>query len=289
MKKKVLLIASMALVATLSVKSTLAYLESQTETVENTMEMGNVEIEQLQYERVVDEDGKWISIDKLDKYGYYPDELKEYSQDKSLFPAVFADGSIKWDDREFSSDAVMPYHLQSWGQIEGATGGNQLFDDSVKNVIDKFVFVENDGENDAYVRTWIAFEQGELTADRHDKVISTNINSSSWNWELVGTDIEMKDENENVNKYVVYCVTYLGADGDGILVPGKVSYPSLLQLYMNPEATNEDVKAIDGNGNGKFDILVLSQAVQTAGFSDAKTALDAAFGEATAENHPFNK
>ena len=60
MKKKILLIASMALVATLSVKSTVAYLYSQTETIVNETEMGNVSIKQLEYERVVDENGNWV-------------------------------------------------------------------------------------------------------------------------------------------------------------------------------------------------------------------------------------
>ena len=41
------------------------------------------------------------------------------------------------------------------------------------------------------------------------------------------------------------------------------------------------MEAIDGNGNGTLDILVLSQAVQTAGFDDAQTALNTAFGTAS--------
>ena len=68
-----------------------------------------------------------------------------------------------------------------------------------------------------------------------------------------------------------------------LLTAGSVSYPSLLQLYMRPWATNEDVKAIDSNENGLYDILVKSQAVQVNGFKDAKTALDTAFGS----EHPF--
>jgi len=39
--------------------------------------------------------------------------------------------------------------------------------------------------------------------------------------------------------------------------------------------------AIDGNGNGTLDILVLSQAVQAAGFENANTALDTAFGKSS--------
>lgn len=53
---------------------------------------------------------------------------------------------------------------------------------------------------------------------------------------------------------------------------------------MTSAATNEDCVKLDGNKNGKYDILVLSQAVQTAGFADAQTALDTAFGDATQAN-----
>ena len=173
----------------------------------------------------------------------------------------------------------------------------------MKNAIDKIVFVENDGENDAYVRTWFAFEQGSIDADNYFDIIGINHDVDHWDWVTEGTgadgkdelivipNVEITDKNGVTGKYLILVATYKGPSSrpNGILAPGKVSYPSLLQVYMNPKATNEDVKAIDANGNGKFDILVKSQAVQTAGFSDAKTALDEAFGEATAENHPFNK
>ena len=292
MKKKVLLIASMALIATLSVKSTVAYLQSQTETIVNTMEMGNVSIKQLEYERVVDENGNWVLAgDEEDQYGYYPEKLQEYTQNKALFPAVFTDGDIKWDDRNGSqAPNGETSHQQSWGQI-GAPGSNQLFDDSVKNVIDKFVFVENDGKNDAYVRTWIAYEQGDILADDYLKTVQMNVNGNWWKTVLYENDVMIKDEDGNEHKYTVFCYEFKGSDSShtGILEPNTITRPSLLQVYMKPTATNEDVKAIDANGNGKFDILVLSQAVQTAGFSDAETALNAAFGEPIAENHPFNK
>ena len=53
---------------------------------------------------------------------------------------------------------------------------------------------------------------------------------------------------------------------------------------MKATATNEDVEKIDGNGNGTYDILVLSQAVQVDGFDNAETALTAGFGEANVTN-----
>lgn len=288
MKKKLLLGLSMVAVAAISVKSTVAYLGSETETLVNTMEAGEVKIEQLEYERIV-ENGSWISSKSTDQWGYRPDRLQSFTQNKMLVPAVYADGKEKWDNRNGSEDASgATSHQQSWAEV-GAPGSNQLFDDSVKNVIDKFVFVKNTGKNDAYVRTWIAFEQGELSFEKHDKLVHLNSNLSWWDSKTVASDVVIADENGDESKYVIMCYTFKGEDQSktGILTPNAITRPSLLQLYLDPVTTNEDMKAIDGNNNGKYDVLVVTQAVQADGFSDATTALNAAFGETTAENHPF--
>ncbi len=261
-------------VAAVAIGGTLAYLQDDDSDV-NVMTLGNVQIDQLEYERVVDQDGNWVPLTTTDKYGYTPDELQDYTQDKPLYPAVFADGSIKWDDRNGSQEVSGPTsHQQSWAQI-GASGSNQLFDDSVKNALDKFVFVKNTGKSDAYVRTWFAFEQGSVAADNFANVIMTNSNCDHWSWETVATDVDIDG-----NRYVVKLATYLGPKSNptGVLAPGAVSYPSLLQVYMKPEATNEDCAAIDGNKNGTYDILSYSQAVQTNGFENANAALSEAFG-----------
>ena len=283
---------SYALVGALAIGGTFAYLTGEDEDV-NVMTLGNVKIEQHTYERVV-ENGAWVSIGDTDKYGYIPDEFQEFTQAKPLYPAVFADGVIKWDDRNGSQDASgATSHQQSWGQIK-APGSNQLFDDSVKNAQDKFVFVENTGKTDAYVRTVFAFEQGSIAADTFSDVIMTNTNVNHWSWETNATDVEIGG-----NEYVIRTATYLGPKSNptGILAPGATSYANLLQVYMKPEVTNEDCAAIDGNKNGTYDVLVLSQAVQSAGFESGVTtfaatsnvnaagfALDTAFGEVTAEN-----
>ena len=280
MKKKIVtLCLVIALVATMVAGGTLAYFTDTDEAV-NVMTLGNVKIEQLEYERVVDANGNWVTSTTADRYGYYPDELQPFTQDKPLFPSVWADGIIKWDDRNGSQEASgAGSHQQSWAQV-GASGSNQLFDSSVKNVIDKFVFVENTGASDAYVRTWIALEQGSVAADDFENVIMLNSNKNHWESETVASDVVIGD-----SEYIILCYTYKGpsSNPNGVLAPGKVSYPSLLQVYMRPWATNEDAAAIDGNGNGLYEILVFSQAVQTAGFDNAKAALDEAFGTA----HPW--
>lgn len=278
MKKKLVIGLSIAGIAALAIGNSLAYLEDE-KTDLNVMTMGKVKIEQLEYERVV-EDGKWVSTGEADKYGYTPDKIQEFTQNKPLSPAVFRDGYIKWDDRNGNENASGEgSHQQSWGQI-GAPGSNQLFDDSVKNAVDKFVFVENTGQKDAYIRTWMAFEQGSLSTEKFEDVIATNGDADHWEWETAATDVIIDG-----NKYVIVAATYLGPKSNptGILAPGAISYPSLLQFYMYPSATNEDVEAIDGNKNGVYDIIVVSQAIQTDGFENAKEALDSGFGEVNEE------
>ena len=278
MKKRIITISLVIALLATCFAGTYAYLTDTDEAV-NTMTLGSVAIEQTEWERVV-EDGKWVLTGETDKYGYTPEKIQPFTQNKPLNPAVFADGMIKYDDRANGK------HQQSWGQI-GAPGSNQLFDDSVKNVIDKFVFVTNTGKNDAYVRTIVALEQGNIAADNFMNVIMTNSDAKGqennyqghWEKETAATDVVIGG-----TKYVILVYTYCGPTSNptGILAPGAASYPSLLQVYMKPEATNADVAAIDGNKNGKYDILVLSQAVQAAGFADAATALDTAFGDVTA-------
>lgn len=106
----------------------------------------------------MDDNGDWVSTGEEDQYGYIPDELEPFVQGKTIMPAYYNDGNVKWDDRNGSQNASgAGSHQQSWAEV-GAPGSNQLFDSSVANVIDKFVFVENTGDNDAYYRTVIAVE-----------------------------------------------------------------------------------------------------------------------------------
>ena len=107
MKKIFLMGLSLVLVAVLAIGGTFAYLQD-TDSDVNVMTLGKVDIELLEYQRVV-ENGAWVSTGETDKYGYTPDKLEPFKDDKPLLPAVFADGAIKWDDRDGST------YQQSWG------------------------------------------------------------------------------------------------------------------------------------------------------------------------------
>ncbi|MBQ4093964.1 MAG: hypothetical protein IJC61_02865, partial [Oscillospiraceae bacterium] len=206
MKKKIFALSMAALLlAMVAVGGTIAYFTAEDSAV-NTMTLGSVSIEQLEYERVV-EDGAWVAGTTQDKYGYYPDLLQEFTQDKPLFPAYYADGSIKYDDR-------VSGHQQSWGQV-GAPGSMMMFDDSVKGAVDKIVFVKNTGKSDAYVRTLIALECG---LDGTSDLVGINVDANHWQF----TPAEyIADVQIGYSYYTVIEAIYVGpgSNPNGILAP----------------------------------------------------------------------
>ena len=246
MKKKLIAILMVAALAvTAVVGGTMAYF-TDTDGDVNVMTLGNISIKQVELER--GENG----------------ELQDYTQGKPLLPSV---GERDWAD----------------GWQEWPTGGSSaLYDDSLKNVIDKFVFVENDGSNDAYVRTWFAFEAGSLDWSTWDGLMHFNINATHWDWAEAPYALV---EIDGVNYYVT-CATYIGNAGTdgkthegGILPAGETTRPSLLQVDLDYAATQEQVASFGDT----YEILVFSQAVQTAGFADPESALNTAFGT----DHPW--
>lgn len=243
--------------------ATYAYL-TDTDSAENVMVLGNVNIEQTECQRVVDENGDFV---KNSETSYL---LEEFKQAKPAYPAVYQNGKVEWDS-----------FYQPWDQV-GAPGSNDVFNPSVKNVVDKFVFVENTGKTDAYYRTIIAVE---IPEGVDSSLIHVNLNGNSrfdYNDDVAGSQ-KGKDSDgfyTTVNgvRYFVYTATYTE-----VLTPGEVSRPSLLQVFLDPLATNEDCAAFGDT----WDVLTFTQAVQVAGFESADAALDAAFGDISADNHPW--
>lgn len=263
LKKVLLMCTAYVLVAALAIGGTIAYLQDDDSDV-NVMTLGNVSIAQHEYERVVDANGDYVVDSSVGGY-----KLQPFTQDKPLYPATIPTTSAEWT---YESTNAM------FKQVGANGGGMTVFVEP--NAVDKFVFVENTGKTDAYVRTLIAFESGSLSAEEWDEVVCTSYHFS-WGDPVVIGSITVENNN-----YVVLEYTYKGRPDkgfheNGILPAGEVTQCSLGQVYMRSTATNEDCEAIDGNKDGKYDILVLSQAVQAAGFADAKTALDTGFGKSS--------
>ena len=229
-KLKSLLLSSVGAVAVAAVAigGTVAYLQDSDSDV-NVMTLGEVKIEQIEEER--NEAG----------------ELVEFSQAKPAYPAV---GNIAWDE-----DGL---------EVNGTE--YKVFDDGLKNVVDKIVTVNNTGKSDAYVRTLVAIEAPDGDPDNliHLNYNGTDVTSSgNFMIEIDGVD------------YYVTAFTYKEA-----LAGGEKSAPSLMQVFLDKKTTNEDCAKF----GDAWEILVLSQAVQTNGFADAQTALNTAFGEVTDAN-----
>ena len=234
-KSTLIMILSLIMAVAVGMGSTVAYLQDTDEDV-NVMTLGKVYITQNEQERV---DATKLPTE---------DNLKEFSQEKPLYPAVFEGSSIPWDAASVAD--------QAWKVIEYN-----------ENAVDKFVTVSNTGTADAYVRTLIAFE-GDETYGPEGAYIHTVSNGSNVADEIRMEYVGVATIDEV--KYTVYEYTYLKA-----LAPETTTIPSLKQVYMNHAATND---VIEQYGD-QYDILVLSQAVQTKGFADPDTALNAAFGD----------
>lgn len=185
--------------------------------------------------------------------------LQTFTQLKPLYPYV---GELGWEN------------------VEADEGAYRRL--TVNNAVDKYVSVKNTGTTDVYVRTFIALEMGEYTHEEFT-MIGLSINSTDdvefpnlhWQW----TE-EFTSQINGKNYYILVAVH------DKPLAPNEITVPSLLQVYLDKEATNDTVRKLDGNGNGAYDILVHSQAVQTTGFQSAKQALDEAFYPANPK-HPW--
>ena len=275
MKKILMMVLSLVLVAALSIGGTVAYLQDTDEDV-NVMTLGSVKIAQHEYQREIDANGNYVT-DTIDGVTSY--KLEAFEQGKALLPAteLNTDGTPNnYGAGGYGSTNVM------FKQVGANGGGMQVF--TSKNAQDKFVFVENTGKSDAYVRTIIAYEAGSLdTLEEWDALISTS-NHFAWDEPANIGIVDIDGNNYAVLEYVYKGRPDKGYHANGVLPAGEVTQCSLAQVYMRSTATNEDCEALDGNDNGTYDILVLSQAVQVDGFADAATALKAGFGEANATN-----
>lgn len=276
MKKKLMAsILCLSLLLIMLLGSTLAWFTDDVGTT-NTMVVGNVKI--LQHER--------------NQAG------TDFENNQPMFPTVIKDATLPKDTNGF------------WKA------------DALNNEIDKIVTVENDGDSAAYVRTVFAFEmmlvngqwENPLTNVEADASTNTEANPAevvlnvNETFDDQGNKVQYIDFGTNAviiykhteNGKVVYNTTEAGAeaayvvgvytyfealqkkddkDSNGNAL--DVSAPSLLQFYLADHVGNEFYKAVGEDG---YQILVLSQAVQTQGFDGAEQALTEAFGEFNATN-----
>ena len=162
--------------------------------------------------------------------------------------------------------------------VEGdATFVDGYFNPKMENVIDKVITVTNDGSEEAYVRTIIAFETATEYVENTDTVRRSPEEIFEAYIGVLGKGLTYTDEVITIGdaQYILAYKTYAAP-----LASGDTSEPSLKQFFLSPEADNEVTKLF----GAEYKILAVSQAVQTEGFDTAEEALNEAFGEVNAAN-----
>ena len=251
MKKVIAWLLVLALTAAVSIGATLAYLTDTDEDV-NVMTIGNVKIDQLEYERIDDETANEDAT------------VQEFHDNKPLYPAITGNGFDYNNPGETYVD---------WEQIGKDGYTTEIWNpENINNELDKMVFVKNKGTYDAYVRTVFAFEAGNYeTLDAFLAQMHLNLNETNWTWSWVESPVAIPNEEngETTTNYFIAVATY-----NEKLAPGALTEISLSQIALDKTATNADVEAFGDT----YQILVKSQAIQADGFENATMALNEGFG-----------
>ncbi|MBR3964811.1 MAG: BspA family leucine-rich repeat surface protein [Clostridia bacterium] len=246
-KKRLLIAVAIVLIAAISIAATIAFLTAE-DSEKNVFTVGNVKIELLEYER-------------RDIEATGAAEFQGFTDGKPLRPAVTAVGGFDYSLGQTNVD---------WEKI-GKDGYTTPIWDPTKlnNEVDKMVFVKNTGDHSAYVRIYFAFEAGMFTDyDEFKTMIHVNLNDTAGQWKWEWIPFVGVNETTGTN-YFVAKATYQKE-----LAPGAITEISLSQVALDSTATNEHVKVFDG----KYEVKVCAQGIQSAGFDAPHQALVEGFG-----------
>lgn len=123
------------------------------------------------------------------------------------------------------------------------------------NVLDHIVVITNTGNHVGYVRTWFAFEMGDLTEDEFKASVLLNQNSTQWTWGEFTYGVKIDGE-----RYAVVCAEYKNSLGGG-----ATTAPNLLQILLKSDVANDTASRLDGNHDGKYEVRAYSQIVSNDG------------------------
>ena len=220
-----------------------------------------------------------------------------YFQDTDAAKNVFTVGNVSIVQDETDEDGevfedgqkMYPYTGTDTEAIETEYyTGNVM--STEQNWISKIVTVKNDGTEDAYVRTLFAFQNlsdGTIAADPVSGDLAWRTNHGLW-YDLAQYTASVyfpKDANGDYITYTNDGKSYIVGEylytnnGDSMLKSGERSHPSLKSVTLESYVDEEAAKYAN------YEILVVSQAVQTEGFTDVNgngvicdDALNEAFG-----------
>lgn len=210
-----------------------------------------------------------------------------YFTDDDVQKNTFTTGNVAidlWEDFGDDDSGI--------AELIPATGSAQ--DDTLKNGVEKEIYVTNLGSEDAYVRVHIAIpsilDNGATEFDAGKNVLHFNgaegtYVDGKWNWsdseegndnladgKMINGDWNYYTTTINDKSYNVYVVTYETA-----LVKDGATVDAIHQVYLDSKVTNEDITKIKADLGDNWYIYVAAQGTQAAGFGDAFEALNAAF------------
>lgn len=200
-----------------------------------------------------------------------------YFTDKDAKDNVFTSGKV---------DISLKENFDQNSKLLPATGSAQL--GTLKNGVTKEVAVAvEDGSEDTYVRVHIAMpkvlDNGDPDFDAGKNVLHFNykgdsIGEGKWDWsKTAGAPFDgdwnyYKTEIDGI-EYNVYVVTY----GTALKANETTPY-AIHQVYLDGKVTNADITKINTTLGDDWEIKVIAEGVQAAGFADAYDALNTAFG-----------
>ena len=207
-----------------------------------------------------------------------------YFSDTDAQKNTFTTGNVAIDLWEDFGDN----DAQGIEELIPATGSAQA--GTLKNGIEKEVYVDNTGSEDAYVRVHIAIpsilDDGADTFDAGKNVLHFNyatetVEDGKWNWSnsingTTGSNWNYYTTTIDNISYNVYVVTYETA-----LKRNESTVDAMDQVYLDSKVTNEDITKIKETLGDNWYIYVAAEGTQAEGFTNAYDALNTAFGNPT--------
>ena len=207
-----------------------------------------------------------------------------YFSDTDAQKNTFTTGNVAidlWEDFGDNNEATIEKLLPATGSAQN---------DTLKNGIEKEVYVTNDGSEDAYVRVHIAIpsilDDAQPNFDASKNVLHFNytpesVDDGKWNWSnsvdgTTGSNWNFYTITIDGVSYNVYVVTYETA-----LKKGEATVDAMSQVYLDAKTTNEDITKINEKLGNNWYIYVAAEGTQAEGFNDAYEALNTAFGNPT--------
>lgn len=189
-----------------------------------------------------------------------------YLTDTDAQVNTFTNGNVYidlWEDFGDNDDAGIEKLLPAVTATDG----------SIRNAVEKEVYVTNTGSEDAYVRVHIAIPTRLVSPDELLHVVRTPGTDVDpyWNWATNTAAVEIDEVD-----YTVYTLTY-----GSKLAPDEVTVDAIAQVYLDGTVDNDKINALNTALGSEWKVYVCAQAAQTEGFDSAKQALTTAFGDAT--------